>query len=527
MRQVIRMKFVKIVKTGIMLLALACAILLMIRGKVAEAQSPTGIGEQPILEQHTNEADIENGSIKLKKLRDIGETIFSARWSKLDGQGRPGATGNSNPTHRNPSNDPGFIRTSGTDSTSCADCHNQPAVGGAGGFVSNVFVLAQNLEPATDSVSPQFSDERNTLGMNGSGAIELLAREMTADLLSIQAAASTQAKSSGADVSAALTTKGVNFGQIIAHPEGSFDMSGIQGIDPDLIVKPFSQKGVVNSLRVFSVNAFNQHHGMEAVERFGVGELDSSGRVIMTNDFDGDGVPDELSIGDITTAVVYQAALNTPGRVVASDPSRRKAAQAGEELFSQIGCSVCHIPTLTLNSPIFSEPNPYNPAGNYRVRDAQRPFTFDLTKDISKPRLESGGNGTAIVHPYTDLKRHVIADAQDPYFANEQLIQNGVPLDQFITRKLWDVGSSAPYGHRGDLTTMTEAIMHHAGEARPQREHFAALSPTEQAEIIEFLKQLQVLPDGSPRQVTEDELAKMLKAQKHVKASLLLNRERK
>jgi len=43
--------------------------------------------------------------------------------------------------------------------------------------VANVFVLAQVLDPVTDSVSAEFSDERNTLGMNGSGAIEMLARE--------------------------------------------------------------------------------------------------------------------------------------------------------------------------------------------------------------------------------------------------------------------------------------------------------------------------------------------------------------
>lgn len=37
------------------------------------------------------------------------------------------------------------------------------------------------------------------------------------------------------------------------------------------------------------------------------------------------------------------------------------------------------------------------------------------------------------------------------------MIQSGVPVDQFITRKLWDVGNTAPFGQRGDLTTMTEA----------------------------------------------------------------------
>src|SRR5262249_53381661 len=156
--------------------------------------------------------------------------------------------------------------TSGTDSNSCADCHNTPTVGGSGGFVANVFVLAQTLDPVTDSVSAEFSDERNTLGMNGSGAIELLAREMTVDLQAIRDAAKAEAKTSGAHVTKALDTKGVNFGQITAAPDGSIDTSKVQGVDADLIIKPFHQKGVVNSVRVFTVNAFNHHHGMEAVE---------------------------------------------------------------------------------------------------------------------------------------------------------------------------------------------------------------------------------------------------------------------
>jgi len=516
------MKRVKLfVLTVLSALALAFAFM----HSIASAQNPSvKVGERPTLDQHVNQADIESGAIKFKNLLQIGEFIFAARWTKLDGQGRPAATGAGTPTKRDPSHNPGFIRTSGTDSTSCADCHNQPGIGGAGGFVANVFVLAQTLDPITDSVSAEFSDERNTLGMNGSGAIEMLAREMTADLLAIRDAAKTQAKSTGADVTKSLDTKGVNFGAILAHPDGSLDISNVQGVDADLIIKPFHQKGVVNSVRVFSVNAFNHHHGMEAVERFGIGQKDSNGNVITTNDFDEDGVPDELSVGDITAATIFQVALNVPGRVISDEPLRKAAAVRGETTFADLGCSDCHKPALTLNSRVFSEPNPFNPPGNLRVQDVKNLVTFDLTRDIPKPRLEPAGSGGAIVRAYTDLKRHVICDDQDPFFCNERLIQNGVPTNQFITRKIWDVGNTAPYGHRGDLTTITEAIMHHAGEARPQRMRFAALSTDQQADVIEFLKQLQILPNGSPREVTESELQQLLKSQKGVKASALLNR---
>ena len=518
------MRLLKIVTLSCVL---PLVVLVAILDRVIKAQNSSSFGERPTLEQHLSESEIENRAIKFKNLLDIGEFIFAARWNKLDGQGRPAATGNGAPTKRDPSHDPGFIRTSGTDSTSCADCHNQPAVGGAGGFVANVFVLAQVLDPVTDSVSAEFSDERNTLGMNGSGAIEMLAREMTADLFAVRDAAAAAAKSSGTMVTRSLDTKGVNFGQISANPNGSFDTSRVQGVDSDLVIKPFHQKGVVNSVRVFTINAFNHHHGMQAIERFGIGQKDNRGNVITTNDFDEDNVPDELSVGDITAATIFQVAMNIPGRVFATDPARRAAAVRGETRFAEIGCTDCHKPTLLLNTRLYSEPNPFNPPGNLRVQDVQHPFTFDLTKEIPRPRLERSDSGGGIVRAYTDLKRHIICDDQDPFFRNERLLQSGVPVDQFITRKLWDVGNTAPYGHRGDLTTITEAIVHHAGEARAQRDRFVALSKDQQGEIIEFLKQLQVLPNGSPREVTEDELKTLLKSQKSVQPSVLLSQQPK
>lgn len=174
-----------ILKSLTIVLVIACVCVVTIRFVTAQDNSHL-IGERPALAKHINQVDIENGTIQFKQLLDIGESIFAARWTKLDGQGRLAATGSGVPTKRDPSHDPGFLRTSGTDATSCADCHNQPTIGGSGGFVANVFVLAQNLDPVTNSISADFSNERNTLGMNGSGAIEMLAREMTADLFMIR-----------------------------------------------------------------------------------------------------------------------------------------------------------------------------------------------------------------------------------------------------------------------------------------------------------------------------------------------------
>lgn len=246
---------------------------------------------------------------------------------------------------------------------------------------------------------------------------------------------------------------------------------------------------------------------MQAEERFDLNPAKG-----FDPDFDMDGVQRELTIGDITAAAIFQAALGVPGRMLPADPSEREQVDLGEELFEDIGCAFCHQPQMTLNSRNFVEPYNLNPDGTFS--DDSQSFIFDLTKDGEKPRLEKAKGGGAIVRAYTDLKRHNLCDLEshpDPirFFCNEELAQgrpdqDGKPgAEFFITRKLWDVGNSAPYGHRGDLTTITDAILVHGGEARASRDAFQALPTEGQAAIVKFLKTLQALPSGSPQVVKQ------------------------
>lgn len=452
-----------------------------------------GIGDGPIIERHVDEAAVENGALGVDDLFRAGEFLFTAKFNMYDGQGRPATTGGG--AVRLAGSAPMFIRTSGPDSNACSGCHNDPFPGGAGDVVANVFVLAQTLDPVTESVSPQFSNERNTLGMNGSGAIEMLAREMTVELQGERARLQSSAVA-GRRSNVALVAKGVSFGELAVTEAGQLDTSGVKGVDADLVVRPFHQKGVVVSLREFTNNAMNHHHGMQSVERFGMTRTG-------TNDFDKDGVPDELSVGDITATTVYQAALGVPGQVLPDDLQRLNAVIKGERGFDAAGCSSCHIPSLHLAQRRFVEPNPFNPAGNLRPTDVQHEVSFDLTTQGQKPRLQSTPDGGAIVRAYTDLKRHDLCDEQIRHFCNEQVKQAGVSTQLFLTRKLWDVGNSAPYGHRGDLTTITEAIDAHGGEARSSRDAFFGLPTAQRNEIVEFLKSLRVLAPGTPTLVVD------------------------
>ena len=455
-------------------------------------ECPDGIVDIPALSGHISQVDIINETLNFDAIMEAGQILFEANFNRCDGQGRPASTGTGN--NRNPTNQPEFIRTSGPEANSCAGCHNIPASGGGGDIVTNVFVLAQAAQPVVTTLDPQFFDERHTIGMFGAGPIEMLAREMTTELHAIRDMASTEATATGEPVRVELVAKGVHFGYLTAYPQNAFDPSEIEGIDSDLIIKPFHQAGVVVSLREFTVNAMNHHHGMQAEERF---DLNSTKYV----DFDEDGIDHELSIGDITAVTIWQAALDTPSQVWPEAATEQAMIGQGEALFAEIGCTLCHIPEFHLNSRYFSEPNPYNP--EYTFSDTNQPYRFDMTELGQGIRLERDGDG-AIIRPFTDLKRHNLCDLPDVedairFYCNEQLdqnrpVQNGRPgREFFLTRKLWDMGSSTSFGHRGDITTIYEAIMYHGGEGRASRDSYAELRKEQQLAIVKFLYSLQVV----------------------------------
>jgi CxxC motif-containing protein (DUF1111 family) len=103
------------------------------------------------------------------------------------------------------------------------------------------------------------------------------------------------------------------------------------------------------------------------------------------------------------------------------------------------------------------------------------------------------------VRAFTDLKRHRIADEDRPHFANEKLTQSFVPVDQFRTAWLWSIGSTAPYGHRRDVTTIHQAITDHGGESTESRKAYEALPEADQKAIVEFLKAQKIEPEDAWR----------------------------
>ena len=443
--------------------------------------------EEKVIQRHIDIADFQGqlDADRLTRLRNAGEVLFTGKFTKQDGFGRPMATQAILPTKSRYAAQSDFQRLAGPDANACSSCHNDPIVGAAGHSTANVFVSEGFTNANFDSIDPQFSNERNTNHLMGIGLVELLAREMTRDLVELRTASLHKAKRINEPVVVKLVTKGVSFGHLAANPDGTVDLSGVEGVDSDLHVRPFSHKGVFSSIRQFTVNAMNHHHGMQALERFSV-------RWTGETDFDEDTVETELTAGDISALVAWQATLAPPIQVVPENQRWAEMASQGQELFANIGCSECHIPALPLESTLFSDPGPLDVAGTLRVSELENGTTYDLAERSWIKTLPRNDEGHVMVPLFSDLKRHKISDAKVQVFGNELLSQRFVERDQFQTTELWGVGSTAPYGHRGNLTTLDEAIRGHGGEAGEARKRYLGLVDSERNAIIAYLKTLVI-----------------------------------
>jgi hypothetical protein len=147
----------------------------------------------------------------------------------------------------------------------------------------------------------------------------------------------------------------------------------------------------------------------------------------------------------------------TDGPTPAPNPS--PSAILGKTVFSNIGCSLCHTAQMqtapVMNSPVLQD----------------RP-----------------------VNLYSDLMVHHMGAR-----LADDIIQGQAGPDEFRTTPLWGVGQRIFFLHDGRTTDLLQAIRHHsspaangyvASEANGVVRKFNALSPTEQQEILDFLRSL-------------------------------------
>jgi hypothetical protein len=473
---------------------------------------PSGYSEDIRIEQATINAAVRDDAFQGFELAfEHGDELFAVSPSAAEGSGanvdgkggrftrvpRADLAAWANQTPRRPT---------GPNAQACTDCHNRPFEDGAGAASMNV-----HRDPTHSGVVSRFI-QRNTPHVFAPGAVQKLAEEMTDELLEDREQARQEACRDGTG-SDELTAKGISFGRISARRtrsspcEVTFDTSRVEGVNRDLIIRPFQWKGSDLFVRQFNRDAMNNELGMQAEEVVG-----------RNLDGDGDGVTRELTVGDMTALAIYLAAqprpttkleLNSLGLLSPALTSGEiSQINRGSQVFSSVGCASCHVPSHTLRNNTFSEPS-QNP--NYRdatFPDGRRPsdlgvststaVKFDLTRDQPDNHIALGGgrvfnlgalrrnsSGHGLVEIFGDLKRHDMGDE-----LAEAIDEAGTGSSVFLTENLWGVGSTAPYLHDGRATTLTEAILFHGGEAAASREGFHRLSENSKLDLLAFLENL-------------------------------------
>jgi hypothetical protein len=398
---------------------------------------------------------------------------------------------------------------------SCAACHGRPR--GSAGFGGDVFTKP---------------DSRDSPHLFGLGLQEQLGEEITADLRAIRGEAVLIAGLINTPVTRQLTSKGISFGSITANPNGTVDTSGVQGINGDLRVRPFFAQGATTSIREFLVGAFNAEMGLESPDIDLAAALTGpvttpSGMVLdgtqdiiegptaasTASDGDLDGV-----VNEIPTSIVDFMEFYLLNYFKAGTGKPSQEATLGRILFTQIGCTSCHVPNLTIDSDrrVADVETVYNPAAGNPLNNMFATATLFVVPDPAVPAtatdpqgLLPAGGAFVVRNFFADLKRHNLGpNFEERNFVNfvAQVHPNADPptvapfnfTAVHITEPLWGVGDTAPYGHDGRSGTLDDIILRHGGEAAAARAGYVGLPAFAQNWLQTFLRTLVLFgPDDT------------------------------
>ena len=235
-----------------------------------------------------------------------GRRIFDRDWHMDEGLGTPDFNGDS-----------------------CRACHQDPAIGGAGGLALNVFRYAQdNGDPAQFQNLPNGQVAHKLRpSLDGRDEAELAAdvfeQRQTPSLFGIG------------------LIDGISDATILANEDASdSNADGIFGVARQNAIASggtevgrFGWKAQIPRLADFLRDAMLGEIGITTPD---------DGRGFGTAS-DGDAIADpEMSQQEFDDAVFFMANLAAPPRGGSNDP----AVAQGEMLFTQVGCATCHIPSL-------------------------------------------------------------------------------------------------------------------------------------------------------------------------------------
>ena len=171
-----------------------------------------------------------------------------------------------------------------------------------------------------------------------------------------------------------------------------------------------------------------------------------------------DGVADPEDSGDDVKAFAdFMRATKAPARGPIT-----AAVQAGERVFNQAGCNVCHVPSIRTA-----------PAGTV----------------VNGNTLKvSAALGNKIIHPYSDFLLHDIASGDG--IPIQPTPEYAATANKIRTAPLWGLRIRNRLMHDGLSFSREDAIQRHGGQAAPALRRYQNLSAGNKASLMEFLNSL-------------------------------------
>ncbi len=330
---------------------------------------------------------------------------------------------------------------------SCAECHQNPTTGGIsqitvlraghrdrnGNFVEapgGSLVQDRAIHPSLQEVitpDENITTFRTSLNVLGDGFVEAIADETLLEIARNQ-------ERRGGPIA----------GQAIQVP--LLEAPGLTRVGR------FGWKNQHASLLSFSADAYLNEMGI--TNRLLRTENTSWGRSVAAFDL----VPDiEDQEDDIELFTRFMRASRPPSRdeAIANSIDGR----AGAQLFNQIGCAVCHVPTIVTA-----------PAGTSLAGG-----TF-----IVPPAL-----GSKAIHPFSDFLLHDVG-------TGDGIVQNGgqATANKLRTSPLWGLRTRNRLMHDGLSLTLEDSIRRHRGTSSASTNRFNQLNERQRAQVIRFLRSL-------------------------------------
>ena len=214
----------------------------------------------------------------------------------------------------------------------------------------------------------------------------------------------------------------------------------------------FGWKNQNASLLSFSADAYLNEQGI--TNNLVTQENTSMGNSVATYDT----VPEpEDEDNDVEIFARFMRATKAPPRDLAL--AATPASRSGEQLFSLIGCNICHV-TRIVTAPAGTLIN----GGAFSVPAAL---------------------GNKVIHPYSDFLLHNVG-------TGDGIVQNGgqSTANKLRTPPLWGLRTRDRLLHDGSALTRNDAIQRHGGEAATVINNYNSLSITQKNNLITFLNSL-------------------------------------